>query len=285
MTEGRFESSVHGVPREIDHRPHWASHNRTITFPFRKFDAETRQKESCPFHDLRAQGQFQPEIHNIGDGDAGVGPDFLVRKVGPRMKCGLRSVPQRGTGGGMVPIDATPAPPPARPRGDKPWTATTSKGAFGSYPYMSLGPAEKDAKGVAANRAPFHCGKVPQRSAPYEHLNDSCVDGPRRRDPLRLRTGKGGALFDSAVHRLIGGTDAPPPAKKPSMPRPVYLRKNVHGLLGDYPPYMPEKDPSREEPRGAVKRNLRPIYTWTHRTKRCMPISATWTATKVESRS
>ena len=84
MTEGRFETSYNLRPKGFDNRKFWATgeaykddppvgleSTRSATgrtHPRKQYGCEHdhRQRESCPFHDLRAQGCFQYEMDARG---------------------------------------------------------------------------------------------------------------------------------------------------------------------------------------------------------------------------
>ncbi|KAJ9454569.1 hypothetical protein DIPPA_29842 [Diplonema papillatum] len=280
MTEGRFESRTHTGPLPRDFNSHWATHNRHVTFPFRKFDAETRQKESCPFHDLRAQGQFQPEIYNTDDTTGLPDPNYFHRPGGGGMNTHLRTGPADSCGGGALALDTAPLPPSGKARRDRPWTG---KGvdAFSSYPYQPLGPPTAAAAKPFQAGAHFHAGKPPTKAAPYEHIGPGDSGALRPPKPCRLRAGKCGGLFDGNIHSGPQMVTVPPPrVAKPLIAKPTTnLRTNLHNTFGTYPPHMPS-EPHGDD-MGKRKRQLKPIYTWANRTKRSMPISATWHATRV----
>ena len=286
-------------PHPREGQPHWASFNRSPAYSFRKFDTETRQKESCPFHDLRAEGQFQPEIYCIGSGNARPDPNFLLRKEGPRMKCSLSTGPHIGAGGGLIPYDTTPAPPALRPKTDRPWATSKKGGLFGTHLYEPTGVAAEQPRAPPASKQHFQAGKVPQKMAPYEHMADGhFVD--EKKKPFRLLCGRGPGLFDRHLYK--GSRQVSPAETKVTRPTfipPVQAKRHHGNTFGRYPPYMPNQAPEDNMPRKPAKRQLKPIYTWATKTKRAMPIryactantrphprlcathSSTWTVTKV----
>eukprot|EP01064_Diplonema_japonicum_P036620 TRINITY_DN8300_c0_g1_i1.p1 TRINITY_DN8300_c0_g1~~TRINITY_DN8300_c0_g1_i1.p1 ORF type:complete len:286 (+),score=21.00 TRINITY_DN8300_c0_g1_i1:41-898(+) len=280
MTEGRFESKVHCAPMHRDGLAHWASHNRAVDYPFRKWDPETRQKESCPFHDLRAEGQFQPEIHNP-DVTGNVNDSYFHRNQGKRMNCKLDRGPAQGCGGVPLAVDTAPNANTGKCRGDKPWTSTVKNDLFSRLPYQPLGPPPLPGSVPPSSRH-FSTGRLPEKVAPYEHMNNSPVP-LKPPPPFRLKCGKGGGLFDSNTHKGPRAVTAPTEKKKQKVTigrQCTNLRKNIQNTFGPYPTYMSPTYPP-DEGRKEVKRKLKPIYTWSTKTKRTMPISAPWACTKV----
>ena len=70
-------------PNGWQQRPFWA---RGRNVPF---EHDAADRESCPFHDFWADGQFQPERHGIGDGpdvNNYAPPENVKRRDGNTMK-------------------------------------------------------------------------------------------------------------------------------------------------------------------------------------------------------
>ena len=187
------------------------------------------------------------------------------------MNCTLNKGDHVGTGGNPVPFDTTPQPPPSKPRTDKPWASTAKSGTFGTHLYEPIGSPVKLSQ-AGSNKPHFHAGKVPEKFSSYKHMIDSHVS-EKQKKPFRLLCGKANGLFDPHVHkgeRMV----LPPqekPKSKPSFAPPIVTRRNVENTFGKYPEHMPHSTEDYD-PRRNLKRNLKPIYTWSTKTKRSMPI-------------
>lgn len=144
MTEGRFET-VHNLrPKNWDHRRHWTNWHHL-------YDCEGDHiaRESCPFHDLRAGGQFQYEYSGGGPfADPVVPPSLNVRPDGDRMDFS----PGRGTGmsgWGDIPLDTDPGRPQVHNMPDKQLSIFTKKnplkrGYFSAPNFMPEGEKPKE---------------------------------------------------------------------------------------------------------------------------------------------
>eukprot|EP01062_Namystynia_karyoxenos_P040391 TRINITY_DN2945_c0_g2_i1.p1 TRINITY_DN2945_c0_g2~~TRINITY_DN2945_c0_g2_i1.p1 ORF type:complete len:337 (+),score=45.22 TRINITY_DN2945_c0_g2_i1:133-1011(+) len=287
MTTGRFESRVHTQGGPLEGRLHWSTYKRELTFPFRKVSEETQYKESCPFHDLRAEGQFQPETWGIGDPGQAPKPDMLLRPPGGRLNCSLARHEHTGCGGGSIPLDTTPQPPKPLPGSDKPWTGRPGgRGLFMPIPFQPEGPPLKPhPKARPAPPRPFQAGKTPPPFAPYPHMHEHRQE-PKAKPPMRLQCGRGPGVFDPDISRGPRAVTAPPETRaKPLPPVPVgktttNLRGTLQGTFGRYPESMSDPYDRIGDDRGKIRKKLKPIYTWACRTKRSMPISAPWVVTK-----
>eukprot|EP01059_Diplonema_ambulator_P019539 TRINITY_DN3295_c0_g1_i1.p1 TRINITY_DN3295_c0_g1~~TRINITY_DN3295_c0_g1_i1.p1 ORF type:complete len:201 (+),score=12.97 TRINITY_DN3295_c0_g1_i1:320-922(+) len=196
------------------------------------------------------------------------------------MQCGLKRGPSQGCGGAPLCLDTTPNPPPARAATDKPWTSKKSD-LFSRLPYQPLGPPPQPGTVPPSSRH-FGTGRAPEKVVLYEHMNSSPIP-QKDKLPFRFRCGKGGNLFDPGVNNGPRAVTAPPEkkAERPFVAKPnTNLRKNIQNTFGPYPTYMsPTYPPDGGKPE--LKRKLKPIYTWSTKTKRTMPISAPWSCTKV----
>jgi hypothetical protein len=153
MTQGRFDSTHNcrplvGGTTPWDTRNHWTvKHHPVGPTTNHKSDGEwgqdLRERESCPFHDLRAGGQFQYEYWGAGVGGKVCDPRVLNKRSDARgMVHGLDSGPgPKGVGGGGVPQDTDPGAPQVpltRKCQTAPWTKPDplKRGLFGTYEYI-----------------------------------------------------------------------------------------------------------------------------------------------------
>jgi hypothetical protein len=245
------------------------------------------ERESCPFHDLRADGCFQPEYAGLGVAGSRVDPDLLVKRPdGMRLAtAGQGSQPAyRGVGGRPISFDGVPAGTSADvavSRSGRPWTTTKKfRDLFSSFEHMA---ALQAAPGKPKKVKSFNTGFVPELiGRPQKHVPVPYADPSHHsRPPFRLRAG--------SAHRNIMPERAEPPVtaeeyvkrtlspKRPrtaSAPRGPYIAcKPYKGTFQSFPEYIP--DPWA--PAG-IKTNRRPLFTYAAKTKRCMPISVPWKA-------
>ena len=239
-------------------------------YPFRKWDAETRQKESCPFHDLRAEGQFQPDIHKTDDPYLNPNPRFLLRKDGGRLNCSQSNRREWGCGGEPLRFDTVPQPPQERSRTDKPWTTNAKGGLFSRLPYEPLGPCGRELPNGSGKH--FRAGKGCDKFSSFRHMSDGGEQSRDRGNPFRMNCGKGGSVFDPHIYKGARITNLPLEKRtdKTVAKMRTNLRANIQNTFGRYPVHMP-MEPLRETT-GKVEKKLKPIYTWSAKSKRTMPI-------------
>eukprot|EP00755_Sulcionema_specki_P014561 Sspe_Gene.57049::Locus_31328_Transcript_1_2_Confidence_0.667_Length_1363::g.57049::m.57049 len=279
MTTGRFESRVHTLPMHRDTLPHWSTWKRSLDFPFRKFSEETRYKESCPFHDLRAEGQFQPETWGPHDPIQANIDDYLTRK-GPGFRTGLNRNNRMGCSGGPVALDPTPNPPQNNLRCDPPWTSTSKPKYFSVPPYQPC-PDPEPRKPLPPG-GHFKAGKVAPKHSDYPYVSEKRGKLTPRK-PFRLACGKAPDFFDPNVHKGERPIAVERPRRREEgiAKMTTNLRAPLQGTFGRYPKYMSDAyDDCPVKPRGddsgRYQRKLKPIYTWATKTKRSMPINAPW---------
>lgn len=278
MTEGRFET-VHNLrPKNWDNRRHWTNWHHL-------YDCEEDHiaRESCPFHDLRAGGQFQYENWGSGPYAVPTAPDHVTRRAdGDRMDF----APGPGTnlgGWGDIPLDTEagrPTKTSALPRSTAMFTKKKPlhRGLFSQYEYMPEGP-------------------------PVDRLakNDRAALAGR----VRSNDGNGGGIKAGGPGGYIGQ-----PGEYVLDP---YNDKINRGRIGhfktgpvkhDNPPWMPDGEPDRKATHhhgpflagkssslhingdtewipdpydsGRIKSDRHPFRTWHTRTKWSMPTDAPW---------
>eukprot|EP00759_Apiculatamorpha_spiralis_P023139 PhF_6_TR27011/c0_g1_i1/m.39445 len=293
MTEGRFETTYNLRPDGFDQRPFWAkskAHRRLAA----ACSADHLRRESCPFHDLRAEGCFQPE-NDTGAAPLGhLSPTKLFERPLGRFRSGSGgSHVNKGCGGKTIPIDTEYAPSDngklkfGPRKSNRPWTGSNVPKIFSRYPYM----AERDGangrpklqKGMLPPPAPgsprtapppFHTGVVPKNPHHTEfiHMEDK-PDPSRPQPPSRFKTGRlqlfDPHLFDTVPtdptvykHRKV----PPPNTGGDTKPKPL------QSTFAPYPEHLPDPYEGKET---HMKRRPH-IFTWWTHTKRSMPISNKW---------
>ncbi|ORC86276.1 uncharacterized protein TM35_000291580 [Trypanosoma theileri] len=276
MTEGRFETIHNLRPKNWDGRRHWTNWHHL-------YDCEKDhlQRESCPFHDLRAGGQFQYEYWGAGEFTAPILPTRLNdRPDGDRMDFAKGRGTQIG-GLGDIPLDLEAGGPPkglARPVKTAVFTKKNplKRGLFGEYPYMPDPLEEKaavpGAKGAARGvDGGMRAGRVDGFGQAPEWIADPYND---KIDRGRIHHLKAGPL----THRP---EDRPPwmpegePEKRKKRPQGAFYAGKPCGIINDIE-WIP--DPLLE---GGVKKHARPFRTWHTRTKWSMPTDAPWTTGKI----
>eukprot|EP00760_Papus_ankaliazontas_P007753 PhM_4_TR13505/c0_g1_i1/m.66554 len=276
MTQGRFETTMNLRPENWDSRIHWTnSAARTHAMPCA---TDHMYRESCPFHDLRAEGCFQPETSGSGEPGGAISPEKLVARPLARMKVADPGPSRyRGVGGGGVPIDTTfvPSVKLSRGRTDRPWGGKNVPRLFSSYPYM----AEQSMipKKPKKQLPPFACGRVPKKvTQEFVHMHDQ-PEKPRPPEPSRFKTGRLD-LFDPYLRDTVPNGPLKPPMKNRNSSAPPPPRKQPESMLGTfgrYPQHIgePHRDP---DIRGVVSNRRPHIFTWWPHTKRGMPVSNRW---------
>ena len=197
MTQGRFETIYNCRPDGWDDRNFWTKHRTKGLAVLRgPHEKDHMERESCPFHDLRAEGCFQPEYWGPGVMSRTIDPAHLTGrgKGGRLLRTGVwRPHKGVGCGGTLIPEDTAPGQPPKlllRGQQDRPWTSTGAKrAAFSIPPYMTVPPA---APLVPPVEASFHTNfHVQYPYVPYEHQADEYVPATSQgRIDFRLKAGK-----------------------------------------------------------------------------------------------
>lgn len=275
MTEGRFETLHNLRPGGWDTRRHWAKVHQPVAADVYHVQ-DHMERESCPFHDLRADGCFQPEYGGLGVEGANFRPqDIVKRPAGNAFSAGSLGVQprERGVGGLPVPLDTEPGDHQnaVKARSGRPWTATgESKGLFSVHPYMS---AETIPRDVAPVPKFFNTGKAALIGSPTKH-HPSPYQEPRPygRPAFRLSAGSVQRKPDPAPPVLPPEPTAPKTKRSQSAPRRPYVAPvTSFGTFSRYPEYIAQ--PYSE---ASLRSERRPIFTYAAKTKRSMPIAAPW---------
>jgi hypothetical protein len=276
MTDGRFETTLDLRPNGWDTRHHWTKAHA----PFRGDAEHVRdhmERESCPFHDLRADGCFQPEYAGLGvEGDT-IAPGKLVKRPdGNRFAHGgsLVQPRSRGVGGLPIPHDVEPAPQQKlSPTSHLPWkTGTKRNGPFGAYEYMTVaneaGPRPEPMKFFNTGKAAGLIG------SPTKHYPEPFPESSNGRKPFRLAAGVARRKDIVGPAPPCPPMDVKPPKRSSTAPRPPYhANKPLQGTFSAHPGYIP--DPWAP---AAIKWERRPLFTYAAKSKRSMPIQVPWRA-------
>lgn len=284
MTDGRYESIAAKRPAGFDSRLLW-----TQTHPqFRSIDAEVRFKESCPFHDLRASGQFQPEpVLPVDNHRIIAATDLCKRPAGHLMNTGTAKNANFGCGGSIMPEETEPLPPPPLPkRSGAPWT-TTAKAAplFSAPEYVSCPPIAPLRPPV---EPPFHTGAAGSKMGlPFPYMpDDAKKPAPPRVFRLKAGTFKPATAPAATLPALDATTYVNPlhdraartterKQRKALKPRQPYVdSRSLLGTFSQYPRHIPEPyhEASLRKPRGGT------LFTYWAKSKRCAPIAVPWTS-------
>lgn len=306
MTEGRFETTYNLRPKGFDNRKFWAAgetykddppvelaSTRSAsgkTHPRKQYECEHdhRQRESCPFHDLRAQGCFQYEMDARGPHTGVVEPGKLTSRPagnGVRTRAAGETGTARGVGGGLLPFD-TDVPQGTGPaRGGGPWTRTSkrgplSNGLFSSYEYMpgdfASPPANVFSKGLGGLTTAFRAGGKPL-GRPFPHQPDIYPAGGQHAPHWRLRAGRA-----PDAHRFLhipeggpaGGDEAGKERRRDISARtgdsrrgPFVANKPHGGTFSTFRPHLPDPVPNTQ-----IRDYRPPIFTYHAHQKRQNPI-------------
>lgn len=276
MTEGRFETTHNLRPKNWDNRRHWTNWHHLYDC-----EADHIARESAPFHDLRAGGQFQYEYAASGPYEAPIEPDALNRrKAGDRMDFS----PGRGTalrGFGDIPLDVEPGRPADPNLVDRLTGMHTkrdplARGLFSSPPYMPEGGVVDgdgdsrlartyDGSGGPGMKAG---GPVNFSGQPAQYIPDPYKDKPIGGSRARFAVGPIKYGFPEwmpegeVVRRKKKNTNPPFLAGKTN---------HVKESLGGDMEWIP--DPYDKPKNRAAPPHFR---TWHTRTKWSMPVSAPW---------
>jgi len=279
MTQGRFDTTYNCRPDQWDDRLHWTNHHHTYGC-----EKDHQERESCPFHDLRAGGQFQYEYCGTGVGGTQKYPHTLNnRSDAKHMLHGLGK--GSGVGGvSSIPYDTDPGGPQsklARPLNHTNWGGASrlKNGLFSAPEYMSEGERKKKAlppvAGAGAPLAPFSAGAkhapftkaIPHSAGPY----NKGLDQGRI---FHFKCGTARPLDDSRTKHMPC-PDAVGDKSPRDVPRPFYAGKApgepFNGPLEQLPePYSEAK----------IKSGKRPIFTWATKSKASMPTHVSWSTGK-----
>lgn len=290
MTDGRFDSSYNMRGPDFERRPFWADSHKL------KNVQELKEAESCPYHDLRADGCFMPHRGDGISGGKGVirAEQLVTRPNGSPMKTALSRSKGQGCGGALLCEDTDPLPVVSPPkRNAAPWTSTgKSKMAFSTPPYISAPDRPKPAQEY---EPPFHTGASGSKGMgqPFEYVPDQ----PRPRSPpttFRLKAGtykalhlpvvlspsksspsKGRGMTQSAsASSPSSSIDGSPKKKKAEFkPRERFQdKKTLQGTFGRVAEHLPTpyEEAKLNDHRGG------PLFTYWAKTKRTAPVEAQW---------
>lgn len=281
MTEGRFET-VYNLRGPFDQRNFWT---KTRERPYHADQHHTRdhmERESCPFHDLRAEGAFQPEYWGPGVGGTVIAAERLVTRAGgkPIITSTGHHNDQLGCGGMLIPCDTDPGRPQlpiVRRVDNRPWCATRKKtDPFSVPPYVTVPPPPKVIPPVEPF---FHTGKtVPYLNKAYPFRPDEYgVRVPPAKPDFRLKTGKAPFKLDPRLKvepgeaTKIRAKSAGTKKRQPIPRTQFHAMSTLTGTFSAFPHHIPE--PYDE---GSVKTTRRPLFTYHTHTKRSMPVAAPW---------
>lgn len=263
MTEGRIETIHNLRPKNWDNRRHWTNWHHL-------YDCEEDHitRESAPFHDLRAGGQFQYEYAGGGPYAAPIPPHRVnERAAGDRMDFALGRGTNTG-GLGNLPLDTEPGRPTdpnTIPRQRDMFTRADplKRGLFSEPPYMPDGAEEKGPSprtgGLKAG------GPCDYLGGTAEHIPDPYNDKP---DYGRIGHFKTGPVRHDFPKWMPEGA----PERKPRKTYgPFRAGKPDHLHMGGDVEWIP--DPYNK---GALRNNRHPFRTWKTRTKWSMPVHAPW---------
>ena len=275
MTDGRFETTYNLRNSTFERRPFWAD---THKLPNAQ---EIKEAESCPYHDLRADGCFMPQAGNAGAPRGNLrAEDIVKRKDGNPFKTKVDRAKNTGCGGSLLPEDTDPLPLISPPkRNAAPWTSTgKSKSNFSTPPYISAPDIEKPKQ---LYEPPFHTGAANSRMGqPYPYIPEQA----RRQTPpraFRLKAGTAKPTPLPPVKRLVGLASPPKNASQDQSPKkkttfrdrqPFRDSKTLLGTFGRTHPHVPTPytDAHAESRRGGT------LFTYWAKNKREAPISVPW---------
>ncbi|KPA77299.1 hypothetical protein ABB37_07188 [Leptomonas pyrrhocoris] len=276
MTEGRLET-VHNLrPKNWDNRRHWTNWHHLYDC-----EADHIARESAPFHDLRAGGQFQYEYEGSGPFAPPIAPDRVAeRKAGDRMDFASGNGKETNRFGQIPPNTEAgrPVESSALPRQTGMFTRDNplKRGLFSEYPYMPDGDGEDkgdnanrdlDLKGAPSPRAGYMKagGPCPYLGAQPEHIPDPYKEKPNGGRVLHFRTGP--IQYDYPEWMPQGA-----PEKKPRKTYGPFRAGKPDTLhMGSDPEWIP--DPYDK---GRIRSSGHPFRTWHTRTKWSMPVHAPW---------
>lgn len=288
MTEGRLETIHNLRPKNWDNRRHWTNWHHL-------YDCEPDHiaRESAPFHDLRAGGQFQYEYWGSGPYAEPIEPGKLAaRKAGDRMD--FTGGKSRDMGDvTLIRPDIEPGrphpPSNAIKRSGGPLTKKNplNRGLFSTYEWMPEGPPSPDktpamkaqprgldlpAPDKADERKGLPRSGFMKAGGPARYLGQPAeyIPDPYRERPQGGRVGhfKTGPIERRAPEWMPEGPEDVRPTRKYG---PFYAGKPNGFTLGGDVEWVP--DPYDM---GEIKKTKRPFYTWHTRTKWSMPTHAPW---------
>lgn len=324
MTQGRFDTTYNcrplvGGKTPWDSRNHWTD-KHTPVGPTTNHNSngewaqDLRERESCPFHDVRAGGQFQYEYWGAGVGGTTVEPRVLNKRSDARgIVHGLDNGPgPKGVGGRSVPMDTDPGAPQiplTRKCATAPWTKPSplKRGLFGTYEYIpdpaggspadgsgprktkALPPGADGAGGPgdgtgggrskrALSQPPFSAGAktVPFLARPLPHGDEPYNDKINYGRIGHLAAGVPKPIEDSRVQYV--------PSRPIDLVRQKHNHKPFIGAKAEGPAGSTFGGPIEYVPTpydlGRPKKNIHHIFTWWCHSKWSMPTHAPWSTGK-----
>mmetsp|Transcript_19595 Transcript_19595/g.22499 ORF Transcript_19595/g.22499 Transcript_19595/m.22499 type:complete len:325 (-) Transcript_19595:230-1204(-) len=273
MTQGRFDTVHNCRPHDWDVRRHWTNWSHNL--PCEK---DHQERESCPFHDLRAGGQFQYEYWGSGVGGHLVEPHRLnERSAAKHMLHGKGK--GDGIGGSKIMSDAEPGRPQeslGRAVDCRPWSHVSRLrgGLFSSPEYIPQGPPLAAKKRLPQSRA-FSSGSkhVPYLNEPITYVQDKFND---KIDPGRvyhLKAGKAAPIPDTRIEHHPCPPLEPVPHRHDG---PFYAGKSLGSTFNGPTKQIPEPYDG-----GKIRNDRRPLHTWYTHSKWSMPVRAPWSTGKV----
>ena len=272
MTDGRFEATNSIRPNNWDQRRLWCERPQFV-----KLDPEIRYDESCPFHDLKADGCFQPEYGLIHDNKRATTPGSLTKRPdGGRMKMGGPHPANRmGMGGYLLPLDPAGANVKPIPRkGGPQWNGGGSRGGLFSSPgYAACPSAPPPPPPVAPLAPPPPFTNKISLGAPVPFM-------PEQRKPqtapinFRFKAGSVKPRPLAAVLPPVGPKIDKPKRERSPIARHIFKdHKTQQGTFGGPAKHMPT--PYHDGP--LESRVGGPLFTYAAKSKRTAPIQNTWT--------
>ncbi len=313
MTEGRFDTIFNLRPKGWDTRNFWASgtnykddpppgYQKSATgrtHPRKAYscDADHRQRESCPFHDLRGTGGlFQPEEDARGPHVDKLEPERITaRPAGSKLRMngvGEHAGSRRGVGGGLLPCDTDVALGLGPPRGGAPWCksargGTLNRGLFSTFEHIpgdfSLRPTNVFGGERGGLVAPFRAGSrcvAGALGAPTKpHMPDIYPAVPRPPAHWRLRSGKAPAAYrfpHAPEGGAPGGDEAGRARRRAVSGRqrlrlPMIVDKPLGGTFSKFAPQLPDPVPNKQ-----IREYRPPIFTYHTHQKRQAPVMNVW---------
>lgn len=283
MTEGRFETSYNLRNTTFEGRASWTDSKK------HKLDAEHarfhKEQESCPYHDLRANGCFMPHDWDGAQENTETlsAQQVMARPNGSSMKMAMGRNKNTGCGGAIMPDDTDPLPavPPSKVN-NTPWTSTGKSQQFSTPQYIS---APDLPKPKSQYEPPFHTGASNTTlGKPFAFVPGDCSRKMPPPPAFRLKAGtyKGvqlppvarlSALSAKKLTEASGPQSAPKKRKTEFKKREPYVdAKTLRGTFGRVDAHVPT-------PYEDVKMNAErhfTMFTYATKSKRGQPIQCAW---------
>lgn len=278
MTQGRFDTVPNCRPAGWDSRRHWTNWHHECDCA-----KDHQERESCPFHDLRAGGQFQYEYGGSGVGGVLVEPERLTRRSDAKHMVHGHSK-QPGVGGLGIPNDTEAGRPQMtlkRPVDGKPWSSVNrlKNGLFSAPGYIPCGEESKlkKLKGLPPSSAAAGDFVGGSKAVPFlhkfaEHVSDPYNDKIDRGRIFHLKAGRAKPIEDSRT-RVVPCPEAE--KRRHNSAGPFYAGKAPGATFGGTIETLPEPYDFAK-----IKNEKRPLFTWYTHSKWSMPTEVPWTTGK-----